>query len=216
MHLFHSHSTPFSLTFHSILTLIGILRFTTMVHEYELRVRADLPPNLKWVGPTEEWSEIGTIVQVVCNNHDMPAVDSFYAYGRPWRTHRCSCGSELYFKVRSIPPLSRLCFNSEQGVVQVQILKIDFPSWAGHDYSMSYDSISTEATSVDWQAFHRTYGRSLRLFQLEYAESYYVNDGDEHLYTAKLEVVRGRDQNTGEEIVENVGTGRFYFKWKSL
>ncbi|PPD95026.1 hypothetical protein GOBAR_DD07976 [Gossypium barbadense] len=152
-----------------------------MVHEYELRVRADLPPNLKWVGPTEEWSEIGTIVQVVCNNHDMPAVDSFYAYGRPWRTHRCSCGSELYFKVRSIPPLSRLCFNSEQGVVQ-----------------------------------DKQYGRSLRPFQLEYAESYYVNDGDEHLYTAKLEVVRGRDQNTGEEIVENVGAGRFYFKWKSL
>ncbi|KAH1080528.1 hypothetical protein J1N35_020289 [Gossypium stocksii] len=117
-------------------------------------------------------------MQVVCNSHYMPEVDTFIAYGRPWRTYTCSCGSEMYFKVRSLPLHSRLCFSSRGGVTQYQ--------------------------------------RSVRPFQLEYAESYYRNDCDEHLYTAKLKVVTGRDQNTGEEIVENVETGRFYFKWKPM
>ncbi|KHG15983.1 hypothetical protein F383_20659 [Gossypium arboreum] len=35
-----------------------------MVHNYELRVRADLPPNFESVGPTEEWGQIGAMVQV--------------------------------------------------------------------------------------------------------------------------------------------------------
>ncbi|PPR85352.1 hypothetical protein GOBAR_AA35335 [Gossypium barbadense] len=76
-----------------------------MVHKYELRVRADLPPNLESVGPTEEWGQIGAIVQVVCNSHNIPVVDAFCAYGRPWRTYRCSCGSQMNFKVRSLPSI---------------------------------------------------------------------------------------------------------------
>lgn len=62
----------------------------------------------------------------------------------------------------------------------------------------------------------KQYQRSVRPFGFEYAQTCYRNDGDEDLYTAKLEVVTGRDQNTGEDIVENVGTARFYFKWKPV
>ncbi|PPR85351.1 hypothetical protein GOBAR_AA35334 [Gossypium barbadense] len=36
-----------------------------MVHEYELIVRANLPPNFESVGPAEEWGQIGAMVQVV-------------------------------------------------------------------------------------------------------------------------------------------------------
>ncbi|PPR83369.1 hypothetical protein GOBAR_AA37343 [Gossypium barbadense] len=92
----------------------------------------------------------------------MPEEDAFIAYGLPWRTYTCSCGSEMYFKVSSLPPASRLCFSSTEPFAIVQTLEIDFP------------------------------------------------------HCANLEVVTGRDQNTGEEIVENVGTARFFFKWKPV
>ncbi|TYJ07458.1 hypothetical protein E1A91_A11G005000v1 [Gossypium mustelinum] len=82
---------------------------------------------------------------------------------------------------------------------------------------MTYDRrITTAANGVDWQAFHQTYQRSVRPFGLAYTHTNYGNDGDEYVYTANLEVVTGRDQNTGEEIVENVGTARFFFKWKPV